>query len=138
MSYQETRRGKLKKITHVDGVTNLYGMILELVRQLNIEKEYEEALEDFEDEATAFLEVTFDIESPIYTIINDDLYEILDNEELECGFCNITHSEDGTLDFIASWHNGGASLEEVLAAELSKKSLLTTAEVVLKYTRYEK
>jgi hypothetical protein len=123
MSYQETRRGKLKKIIHVDGITNLDGMILELVRQLNIEKEYEEALADFEDEATAFLEATFDIESPSYAIINDDLYEILDNEELEHGFCNISHNKDGTLDFIASWHNGGASLEEVLADELSKKSL---------------
>lgn len=121
MSYQETRRGKLKKIIHVNGICDQSGMLMELAKQLNIEKDYLKYLEDCEEDE-AFMEACYDNDCLKYTIIGDDIYEILEDEELKYGFCVIDHNEDGTLDYVASWYNGGASLSEVLEKELSKKS----------------
>lgn len=130
MSQQETRRGKLRLVPNIEGEETYEKKAKEIVASLPVpEKEVdyiaglfaEEGWEQALDEADYYARSGKG--TPDYEILNGKIYEVLENVDLteDGGFCEITKNPDGTLSFIASWYNGGASLSEVLEDELDSQ-----------------
>ena len=49
-----------------------------------------------------------------YLVVNNELYKLRYIEDLEYGFAEAIQKEDGSIDFMLRWYNGGAIMEEVL------------------------
>lgn len=126
MSEMETRKGRLKKINHINGYTTMDAIIGELVEELGCVEDYQKNLNNSDDSVEAFCETCYDIGCNKYKFIGEDIYEVLEDAKLDYeGFYIIHKNDDGTMDYIAQWYNGGASLEEVLEWELTpEKNLL--------------
>lgn len=124
----ETRKGRIKKVQHVNGFTSLDAMIMEVVKELDAVELYEDYLEDLEDVDDAFNEVLFDTDCDKYKILDGDLYEVLEDLNLGEYFCEMNNNEDGSISYITSFYNGGAYIDEVL--ERGVKNLTTQKTVV--------
>jgi hypothetical protein len=63
------------------------------------------------------MEVVYDSNSQL-TVINNELYRMLDIKFDPGEYVKVTRNRDGSIDYIAIWYNGGASFEEVIESEL--------------------
>ena len=109
MSEMETHRGKLVPMD-LPGDT-LEDRAREACLKLCLEKEdyHDTWLDCLEDEGYKKVHINGDV-----------IYEIQDEELDSYGFVEGTANDDGTIDYMISWYNGGASMDEVLAAALTK------------------
>jgi hypothetical protein len=46
--------------------------------------------------------------------IGEDYYSVIENQEVEEGYCIVNKNDDGSLSYITSFYNGGTCLEEML------------------------
>lgn len=127
MSYQETNIGKIKLIPNIEGESSYQKKAIELIpllknwNQEDFEKYYKKQFpENWEEVIMEFQ----DYKNPQFMILNNKIYEILELEENEYGFCKMISNSEGVIEFVANWHNGGASLEEVLEGEGKRTGLL--------------
>jgi len=70
----------------------------------------------------SWLEELQDVHYDKYYTYKDKLYEFIDHTETEdetC-FCKLILKEDGIVEFIASFYNGGTCLSEMLNDEFDK------------------
>jgi hypothetical protein len=105
MSQTETIRGKLKHITRPDG-QNLNVACRNLFAEQGDGK-LEDYYEDFVEKAREQLEG--------YVICNDELYEIVDYNDLSADdVFEASKNEDGTIDFLVQYYNGGCGFSEAL------------------------
>lgn len=129
MSQQETRCGRIRLVPNIPGEETYEKKARELADAMPVpEKDVKDIADYFAegDWQQGLLEADYyrtdkkKFHDPTYEILNDQIYEVLENVDLsdDGGFCKLTRNEDGTISFIASWYNGGASLSEVLEDEL--------------------
>lgn len=117
----EARKGKIRKIDHINGNTSFEAILMEIVKNLDAVKLYCGHLEDLEDHVEAFNEVLYDIGCRSYKILNDDIFDYFEDTVLNpSGFSEIVKNDDGTINYIALWYNGGGSLGEVLEYGMKK------------------
>ena len=115
MSDMEARKGKIRKINHINGYTSFEAILMEIIKKLDVVKLYCDHLEDLEDSVEAFNEVLYDIGCEKYKILNDDIYEVIEDTVLDpSGFSEIVKNDDGTINYITLWYNGGGSLDEFI------------------------
>lgn len=125
MSDMEARKGKIRRIDHINGYTSFEAILMEIIKNLDAVKSYTDYLEDFEDSAEAFMEVLYETGCEKYKILNHDIYEVIEDTKLDpSGFSEIVENDDGTINYIALWYNGGGSLEEVLEYDMKKDKTL--------------
>lgn len=121
MSEQQTQRGKLRRVENLPGESSyeLLARSLMLARGVPL-AEVIELIEDW-GWKSALSEACCDYpEGPQYLELNGVLYEVLEEERLDYGFSEARRLPDGTIEYFASWYNGGASLSEVLANPVAK------------------
>lgn len=118
MSEQETKMGKIRLVPNIEGETTYEKKATELLRTLRQfdEDDFQEYYaEEFPENWVEVLNEYQDYRDPQYMILDSKIYEILSIHDLESEyFCKVIKHENGEIDFIASWYNGGACLEEVL------------------------
>lgn len=106
MSEMETHTGKL--IPLMLGSTATFEQKAEQAcREVGIERE------DYHD---TWVECLKDSGYRKLFVHNGVIYKIEDTEVDPYGFAIATENEDGTIDYIMSYYNGGASFDEALAA----------------------
>lgn len=54
-----------------------------------------------------------------YVVIGNDLYKIIENEELDEDVFATTVNVDGTISYIVQYYNGGCGFEEALQEAIS-------------------
>lgn len=105
MSYQETIKGKIKPVV-LNGKTNKEFMLSML------EKKDCHITDDIEDD---FLSYFYEK----YVIVKDTIYEFIDVKDLhEEGFFEFEKCDDGSINFFASFYNGGTCLSELFEENL--------------------
>ena len=73
------------------------------------------------DEDNDYREAVMDAFPDDYLEIGDTLYKMKAEELDPCGFTEVEIDNNGTIDFIALWYNGGGSLGEVLEAAVKRE-----------------
>lgn len=118
MSQQETRKGRIKLVENIEGETDYEKKACQIMEELGLSDDKY----DWGSEVDTLLELT---NYEKFMEINGKLYEILEDEELEYGFCEVAENSDGSISYIASWYNGGASFSEVLEKPINDLTLPT-------------
>lgn len=110
MSQTEFHSGKIKKVETDD----VESFCKEKCNQVGITE-----LSSYNDSWLAQLRWDNKINDQ-YIVLHGDLYMILEHYENDDPeyFCNVTNNDDGTINFITSFYNGGTCLEEMLEDEI--------------------
>lgn len=119
MSEQETRRGKIRKVENIEGEIKYDKKILQLLEDVKY------GLEDGYTPEEALVEYQYDrLTKEYWMMLNNVLYEVLEDVQLDDGyFCEMVENPDGTINYFASYYNGGACLDEVLADGMKNMNL---------------
>lgn len=104
MSEQQTKRGKFKQI-------DLQGKTIEEWCEKQCKKEGK--TKKWADET--WKEFFFDMYWDEYFIVNDELYHILEVEDIDsCYYVQVDKQDDDTYSFYATYYDGGTCLTECL------------------------
>ena len=116
MSYTEYHIGKIKPI-------NITGEELEnYCKQILLEHSYISENSPEKDEFyNSYAELLVDELGDEYMYLNGILYKIIEDKEVDDDVVNITRNEDGTINYVATFYNGGTCLTEVLESVLKKE-----------------
>ena len=108
MSDYESHAGKLKKVNQYGEDLNV--CFRRILNKNNIEIDSEDSLEE---------QVMSEFHQK-YIVSGNDLYEIIEHEELDHSdsFAKLSKNEDGTISFFSTFYNGGTCLGEMLEDEL--------------------
>jgi len=111
MSDYETHRGKMIKVDNPDN-HDLKTQCAAILKKLG---------DEVDDDPVDYLLNHY---WGKYIHVDDDLYRILEDEELDFGdsFAHLTYNEDGTISFTSTFYNGGTCLSEMLEEALRKDS----------------
>lgn len=113
MSEMEYHRGKLMKLE--SNFLSLEGTAEILCRSNGVNK-----IEDYHDNWIEQFRDTF--YKGEYVIIGNDIYKILEGEEFDPdNLNNLEEKEDGTIHYMFSYYNGGASFNEALESLFEEK-----------------
>lgn len=104
MSEQQTKRGKFKKID-LQGKTIEKWCEEQCINQGKTKKWADETWTEF----------FFDMYWDEYFIVNDELYQILEVEDIDrCYYVQVDKQDDDTYSFYATYYDGGTCLTECL------------------------
>lgn len=119
MSEQQTKKGKFKKVD-LQGNTIEEWCEQQCVNLGRIDKLRYETWKEF----------FFDIYCDRFFIVNDELYEIIEIEDLYHNYyVQIDEQDDNTYSFYATYYDGGTCLTECLEDELKEIKFITSIYV---------
>ena len=115
MSSEVRERGKLNRLRPKVGETQIQ-FAKRLCEYAGIEDYFEVYREN---DIIDYFDV-LDCETSEYMILYDEVYKMVDFEQVENDTIVVEHS-NGNIDFDVTYHDGGASLKEVLEGALNEK-----------------
>lgn len=109
MSNTELHIGKLIPVKKISESETSTEVIIRLIGDVELEEKEEDLLSQLNDGDDK------------YYLFDGTLYEAED-EELDASdsFCEISKNEDGTLNYVTSFYNGGTYLQEMIQEQLDK------------------
>lgn len=120
MSDTELHIGKLVKVKKVHENETLTEVIIRLLGDVEL----------VDDENKLFDQLRYDTDDDNYEkyfIYNNELYEAEDTEPGKPGdaFCKININEDGSINYVTSFYNGGTCFTEMVEEALEKLQKIT-------------